>query len=107
SPAMSLFAGRCAMSTRPSLSTSAQAATSTNGRAPFSAAIRAIDVDVAMRQVTAPDRCLFPPDAGIDLDVDVTALHVRHDLFFPVSGVAHAVARNPDSPDRDLELVAV
>src|SRR6185369_11286525 len=107
SPAIDLPSGRCAISTRPSTSTSATAATRTNGRSPSgggppghsssndelksggSRTIAAVDVDVAVRQIAGPDRGAAAADAEIDVDHDVGALDVpgdrrlvvvRHDL---------------------------
>ena len=82
SPAIDLPCGRWAISTRPSTSTSATAATSTRGRPPsgggppghsssnagLSRTIAAVDVDVAVRQVAGPHRRAAAADAEIDAD---------------------------------------
>src|SRR6516225_4998332 len=75
SPAIDLPAGRWASSTRPSVSTSATAATSTIGGG-VSAAVAGIDVDVAVGQIAGPHRRLAAADTDIDGDRDLAAFHV-------------------------------
>src|SRR5829696_7598694 len=43
-----------------------------------SAAIGAIDVDIAMGEITGPDLGLAPPHADVRLNRNLTALHVGH-----------------------------
>src|SRR6516162_4968916 len=111
SPAIDLPGGRWASRTRPSGSTSATAATSTmcwpqpppsptgGGGAGWgqSAPVAAIDVDVAVSEITGPDRRLACADANIDSNVDLAAFHVVGDWPFAIAGDRTALGGNLDT----------
>src|SRR6266568_4047834 len=106
SPARCLPSGRSASSTRPSASISATAATRTIGRA-ASAAVAAVDVDIAVRQVAGPYSRPASTDADVDSDADFAALHVLGDRAFVIPRHRAALLRDLDAADRDRQAVAV
>src|SRR5438445_1811723 len=109
-PARCLPSGRWASSTRPSGSTSATAATRTIGRegtTASSAAVAAVDIDVAMRQIACPYRRPAAADAEIDGDVDLAALHVLGDRALAVARHRSALGGDLDAADRDRQPVAI
>src|SRR5258708_5019235 len=125
-PAIDLPSGRWAISTRPSGSTRATAATSTSGRAPSgggppghssskaralkgaaSRTVAAVDVDVAVREIAGPDGGAAAADPEIDVDQDVGALDVPGDRRLVIVRHDLAAVGDLDAADRDPELVAV
>src|SRR5215469_6080138 len=104
-PAIALPGGRCVSSTRPSTSMSATATTRTSG-AP-SAAVTAIDVDVAMRQIAGPDRGAAVADAEIDGDHNLASRHVLRHRRLVVSRNWTALGADGHAADADGELVAL
>src|SRR6185312_13382944 len=103
-PAIDLPAGRCASSTRPSLSTSATATTSTTGSG--SAPVAAIDVDVAVRQVAGPDRRAAFADAEIERDMDVAPGHVLGHRSLVIARDRVAFLGDAHAAHGDRELLA-
>src|SRR5215469_10387764 len=115
SPAIDLPGGRCASRRRPSGSTSATAATSTmcwhqptpppvgGGGSGWeqSAPVAAIDVNVAVSEITGPHRRLACTHADIDSNVDLAALHVVGDGPFAIAGDGTAPGGNLDTADGD------
>src|ERR1700730_3307540 len=110
-PARCLPSGRWASSTRPSGSTSATAATRTIGRAALastgSAAVGAINVDVAMRQIAGPYRRPAAAEPDIDFDKDLAPFHVLADRSLAIARHRPALAGDFDAADRDGEAVAL
>src|SRR5258708_37239197 len=106
SPAKCLPSGRSASSTRPSLSISATAATRTIGRA-ASAAVAAVDVDIAVRQVAGPYSRPAAADADVDGDADFAALHVLGDRALLIARHRTALLRDLGATDRDRQAVPV
>src|SRR4029078_6474066 len=70
-----------------------------------SAAIGAVDVDVAMGEIAGPYRGAARAHADIRFDDDRAALHMGHDLFLAIVGCPHAVLGELHPTDPDLELV--
>src|SRR6185437_2977470 len=103
-PAIDLPAGRCASSTRPSLSISATATTSTTGSG--SAPVAAIDVDVAMRQVAGPDRRAAFADAEIERDMHVAPGHVLRHRRLVIARHRAALLGDAHAAHGDGELLA-
>src|SRR5712692_8025670 len=106
SPARCLPSGRSASSTRPSVSISATAATSTIGRA-ASAAVAAVDVDIAMCQIAGPYRRTALSDADVDGYADFAAFHVLADRPFVVARHRPALRGDLNAADRDRQAIAV
>src|ERR1700730_466716 len=105
-PARCLPAGRWASSTRPSGSISATAATRTIGRA-GSAAVAAVDVDVAMRQVAGPYGGMAGAEPEIDRDMDLAPVHVLADRPLAIARHRAALGGDLDDADRDRQAVAL
>src|ERR1700745_1172904 len=97
-PAIVLPAGRCASNTRPSVSTSATADTSTTGGG-LSAAVAGIDVDIAVGQVAGPHGRPALADAEVDADRNFAALHIFGDRPFVV--IRHRAAFCCDAEPAD------
>src|SRR6266446_7270206 len=104
SPAIDLPSGRSASRTRPSTSISATATTRTTG---LSAPIAAIDVDIAVGQIAGPHGRPPPPDAEIDLDVEIAPGHVAGDRRLVIAGHRPALLADPRAADRDHQAVAI
>src|SRR5438128_3356155 len=105
-PARCLPSGRWASSTRPSGSISATAATRTIRRA-ASAAVAAVDVDVAMRQVAGPYRRPAAAEPEIDADTDLASFHVLGNRPLAIAWHWPALGRDLDAADRDRQAVAL
>src|SRR5437899_8151232 len=109
-PARCLPAGRCASSTRPSGSISATAATRTIGRegsTAASAAVAAIDIDVAMRQVAGPYRRPAAAQPDIDPDMDLASFHMLSNRSLAIARHRSALGGDLDAADRDCQAVAL
>src|SRR5260370_41940578 len=114
SPAIDLPAGRSASRTRPSTSISSSAPTRTPALSldtalrPFgSAPVAAIDVDIAVGQIAGPHGRPPPPDAEIDLDVEIAPGHVASDRRLVIAGHRPALLADPRAADRDHQAVAI
>src|SRR5262249_30712115 len=105
-PAIDLPSGRCASSTRPSGSISATAATRTTGLS-ASAAVAAVDIDVAMRQVAGPDRRAAGADAQIDSHMDLAPGHMLADRPFAIPWHRATIGGDLDAADRDRQPVSL
>src|SRR6516164_7549700 len=106
SPAIDLPAGRWASNTRPSVSTSATAATSTI-RGGASAAIAGIDVDIAVGQIAGPHRRLAPGNPDIDGDHDLAAFHVLGHRSLVRSRYRAAIGQDRQAADRNRQAVGI
>src|ERR1700688_2936387 len=110
-PARCLPSGRWASSTRPSGSISATAATRTIGRAASgstgSAAVAAVDVDVAMRQVAGPYRRAAAAAPDIDPDKDLAPFHVLAAGPLAIARYRPALGGDLDTADGDRQPVAI
>src|SRR3989442_450322 len=109
-PARSLPSGRCANSTRPSGSISASGETRTicrEGSTAASAAIAAIDIDVAMRQVAGPYRRPAAAEPDIDPDMDLASFHVLSNRPLAIARHRSALCSDLDAADRDRQAVAL
>src|SRR5216683_2536595 len=103
SPASDLRSGRSASRTRPSTSISATATTRTTG---LSAPIAAIDVDIAVGQIAGPHGRPPPPDAEIDLDVEIAPGHMASDRRLVIAGHRPALLADPRAADRETDAAS-
>src|SRR5205085_1359798 len=85
---------------------SATAATRMIGRA-ASAAVAAVDVDVAMRQVAGPNRRPARANAELDRDADLATRHMVADRAFAITRHRAALGGDLDAADRDRQSVAL
>src|ERR1051326_9118188 len=104
-PAIGWPGARCANSTRPSASISATAVTRTTGFA--SAAVTAVDIDVAMRQIASPHGGPAGTKTEIDRDMDFAALHVLADRPLAIARHRTTLGGNLDTAHRDRQPVAL
>src|SRR3954447_1620291 len=112
-PASVLPGGRCAIRTRLSTSTSAQATTKTSfsGTAtnpprvvPASRPIVAVDGDVLLGEVAGQHPVAALAEAERDLDLDLRVLHRGGNLGLVVRRIARAAFCDADAVERDREL---
>src|SRR5690606_974609 len=106
-PASCLPSGRWAMSTRPSTSRRAQAATRTSFMPRASRTVVAVDGDIFLRQVAGPHRRLATAEAEIDPDGDLVPLHVGGGGGLVIGGIARAFVGHADVAEEDGEPVAL
>ena len=98
-PAMLLPAGRCAISTRPSASIKAQAATTEFWP---SRPVIAVDGDIFLGEVAGQHAVAAFAQAERDLEINLRLLHFGADGHFVIGRVARALVRhaNAAKPDR-------
>src|SRR5437879_1955867 len=102
-PAIALPCGRCAIRTRLSLSTSAQATTRVSLTSPMrrSGAVIAVDRDIFLGEVAGQHAVAAFAHAERDSDLDFRILHRGRDFLLIVGRVARAAFDDTDAVERD------
>src|ERR1700722_13907822 len=106
-PARCLPCGLLQMSTRPSTSTRAAAATSRISVIRASGAVVAVDFDVAFGQVAGPDYRRGAPDADIDADLQLRPLHVGAHPGLDVGRRDHAILGGDQIAEAHAHAIAI